>query len=99
MTTVLKIGRTAVLGVALALGAASGAEVMAQDATQVAGQVQNQAEEVVQEDDGGFEWGLLGLLGLGGLAGLARRPKPVVHEDPNRSHTTTNVRRVGDRTL
>jgi MYXO-CTERM domain-containing protein len=36
---------------------------------------------VVEEDDEGFEWGLLGLLGLGGLAGLARRPKPVVHDD------------------
>jgi MYXO-CTERM domain-containing protein len=67
--------------VGLMFGAFLTAPGMAQEATQVAGQVTSQAEDVVEEDDEGFEWGLLGLLGLGGLAGLARRPKPVVHDD------------------
>ena len=97
MTSMFKIMRTAVIALFLAFSAVSAAPVVAQDATQVAGQVQEEAEDVVEEDDGGFEWGLLGLLGLAGLAGLARRPKPVVHEDLNRSHTTS-VRRDDDRT-
>lgn len=85
MTTLLKVLRTGVLALMLAFSAVTAAPVMAQEATQAIGQVTNQAEDVVEEDDEGFEWGLLGLLGLAGLAGLARRPKPVVHEDLNRT--------------
>lgn len=97
MTTPLKIMRTAVIALFLTFSAASATAVVAQDATQVAGQVTDQAEDVVQEDDGGFDWGLLGLLGLGGLAGLMRRPQPVVHEDLTRSRTTSSADRVGVR--
>jgi len=31
--------------------------------------------QVVEEEDDGFDWGLLGLLGLLGLAGLTRKPE------------------------
>lgn len=89
MTELLKIMRAAVIAVVLAFSAVAAAPVVAQDATQVAGQVADEAEDVVEDDDDGFEWGLLGLLGLGGLAGLMRRPQPVVHEDLNRHRTTT----------
>lgn len=89
MTHMLKIMRTSVIALFLAFSAVSAAPVVAQDATQVAGQVADQAEDVVEEDEDGFEWGLLGLLGLAGLAGLMRRPQPVIHEDLNRTHATT----------
>jgi MYXO-CTERM domain-containing protein len=101
MTTPLKIVRTAVIALFLTFSAATA--VVAQDATEVAGQVTNQAEDAVKDDDGGFDWGLLGLLGLGGLAGLMRRPQPVVHEDLHRTGTGSTgrvgVRRDDDTTV
>lgn len=100
MTDILKIMRAAIIALLVAFSAVAAAPVAAQEATQVAGQVADEAEDVVEDDDEGFEWGLLGLLGLGGLAGLMRRPQPVVHEDLNRSRTTTadraGVRRDDD---
>lgn len=102
MSDMLKIMRAAVIALILAFSAVAAAPVVAQEeeATQVAGQVADEAEDVVEDDDEGFEWGLLGLLGLGGLAGLMRRPQPVVHEDLNRTHATTadraGVRRDDD---
>ena len=42
----------------------------------------------VDDDDDGFDPGLLGLLGLLGLAGLRRRPDVVHHVDPNRDPRT-----------
>lgn len=89
MTTLLQRIRTVIIALILAFSVASAAPVVAQDATEAADQVTEQAEDVVEEDDEGFDWGLLGLLGLGGLAGLFRRPQPVVHEDLNRTRTTT----------
>jgi MYXO-CTERM domain-containing protein len=94
----LKMLRMAIVALLLAVSAASAAPIMAQETTPVAGQVAGQAEDVVEDDDGGFEWGLLGLLGLAGLAGLMRRPQPVVHDDLNRSSTTTGARRDHDQT-
>lgn len=55
----------------------------------------DEAEDVVTEEDGGFEWGLLGLLGLAGLAGLMRRPQPVVHDVDRTANRPVN--RVDDR--
>lgn len=99
MTTMTKL-RAAVLALFLVLGAATGTQAIAQEeeATQAVGQVTDTAEDVVEEDDEGFDWGLLGLLGLAGLAGLMRRPQPVVHDDLRNSATTTRVDRDNDRT-
>lgn len=98
MSKSLILIRAAVVATMLSLGIVASAPVMAQDATEVAGQVTNQAEEVVEDDDDGFDWGLLGLLGLAGLAGLMRRPQPVVH-DIDRSRTADRaVTRTTDRT-
>lgn len=96
MTKMVTMMRMAVVALLLAFGAVAAAPAVAQDdeGTPIVGQVGNQAEEVVEDDDDGFEWGLLGLLGLLGLAGLFRRPQPVVHDDLNRSHTTTTGRDV-----
>ena len=49
------------------------------------------AAPVVQDDDDGFDWGLLGLLGLLGLGGLMRRDH---HRNDHRvaATTTTNPR-------
>lgn len=93
----LKVLRMLVIALLLAVSAASAAPVVAQETTPAPGQVTGQVEDVVEDDDGGFEWGLLGLLGLAGLAGLMRRPEPVVHDDLNRT-STTGVRRDDDRT-
>ncbi len=45
-------------------------------------------QRAVDNDNDGFDWGLLGLLGLGGLAGLSRKDdKRTVHtrtDTPNR---------------
>ena len=99
MTKLLKIMRSAVLALLLAFGAATAAPIVAQDATEVPEQVTEEAQDVVEDDDDGFEWGLLGLLGLAGLAGLMRRPQPVVHEELNRGGTAgTRVGRDDDRT-
>ena len=47
-------------------------------------------DTVVEEEDDGFDWGLLGLLGLLGLAGLARKPEErVQYRDPNVPASTT----------
>lgn len=80
MTKLILFIRAAIVAVMLAFGVVASAPVVAQDATEAVGDVQAQAEDVVEEDDEGFEWGLLGLLGLAGLAGLMRRPQPVVHD-------------------
>ncbi len=47
----------------------------------------NQDQVVENDDDDGFDWGLLGLIGLAGLAGLAGKDKksPTVYRDPNSS--------------
>lgn len=92
--TMMTMLRATLLALLLAFSAVATTHVVAQDATQVAGQVEDTAEDVVEEDDEGFEWGLLGLLGLAGLAGLMRRPQPVVHEDLNRARSTS-ADRVG----
>jgi MYXO-CTERM domain-containing protein len=94
----LKVLRMAIIALLLAVSAASAAPVVAQETTPAPGQVTGQVEDVVEDDDGGFEWGLLGLLGLAGLAGLMRRPQPVVHDDMNRTSRTTGVHRDDDRT-
>lgn len=45
---------------------------------------------VVEDDDDGFDWGLLGLLGLAGLAGLARKHDDrTVYRDPANPGATT----------
>lgn len=85
-------------GIALLLvfGVVGAQPVTAQDA---ATEVATEAADVVDdEDDGGFEWGLLGLLGLAGLAGLYRRPQPVVH-DADRSGFTSASDRIDNQGL
>jgi MYXO-CTERM domain-containing protein len=97
MTKYLMLLRMAIVAGMLMAGALMvSTPVSAQDATQVAGEAAAQAEDVVQEDDEGFDWGLLGLLGLAGLAGLMRRPQPVVH-DIDRTTTRTTGTRINDR--
>lgn len=46
---------------------------------------------VVEDEDDGFDWGLLGLLGLLGLAGLARKSDDRVpaYRDPQTTSTTS----------
>jgi hypothetical protein len=66
------------LALAFSLGAATPLAMHAQDdvATEVADVGDDVADEstaVVEDDDGGFEWGLLGLLGLLGLAGFMKK--------------------------
>lgn len=47
-----------------------------------------------EDDDDGFDWGLLGLLGLLGLAGLARKPEErVQYRDPNVDPAATSSTR------
>lgn len=92
--------RTAVIAALLLFGLVSAAPVAAQSemyAVAAAAQDVDPAEEVVEEEDGGFDdWGLLGLLGLLGLAGLTRKsPQPVVH-DADRAGTRTTGRVDGD---
>ncbi len=77
--------RTAAIAALLLFGLVGIGPAMAQDATEAvdtaAQEVEDTTEEVTEDDDGGFEWGLLGLLGLAGLAGLLRKaPQPVVHD-------------------
>ena len=68
--------------VALLLGASAAPSIaVAQDAGT------DTRTTIDDDDDDGFDPGLLGLLGLLGLAGL-RRPKTVVHTDPNRDPRT-----------
>ncbi len=85
MTKMLMMLRTAAIAALLLFGLVGVAPAVAQDATPPADsavqEVEDTTEEVTQDDDGGFEWGLLGLLGLAGLAGLLRKaPQPVVHD-------------------
>ena len=70
---------------ALLLGAFMTGGVAAQQEAEPALLAQ-EAEEVIEEEDEGFDdWGLLGLLGLAGLAGLMKRnPEPVVHTELDR---------------
>lgn len=97
MTRTLMLLRIAIVATMMVGGLLAATPASAQEATAVAGEVAAQAEDVVQEDDGGFEWGLLGLLGLLGLAGLMRRPQPVVH-DVDRTTTTRVDRDPNDTT-
>jgi MYXO-CTERM domain-containing protein len=93
MTKMLMMLRTAAIAALLLFGLVGVAPAVAQDATPPADsavqEVEDTTEEVTEDDDGGFEWGLLGLLGLAGLAGLLRKaPQPVVH-DTDRTGTRT----------
>lgn len=65
-----------VMALALTLGIAAPATIVAQD--QAATEVADTAAEVTDDDDDGFDWGLLGLIGLLGLGGLFRRNEPAV---------------------
>lgn len=67
--------RTTALAIAFGFGVAASGPVVAQadTAPQVVAQVDPLEEDVVEEEDEGFDWGWLGLLGLAGLAGLAKR--------------------------
>ncbi|MDQ3779802.1 MAG: WGxxGxxG-CTERM domain-containing protein [Chloroflexota bacterium] len=71
----------------------SGAVVQAQDTdTDAVDPPAAQVDEVV-EDEGGFDdWGLLGLLGLLGLAGLRRQPDRVVTPTVPRTDRIDEVR-------
>ncbi len=62
--------RKAIASAALAAMLSMGLGTAAMAATSTAPTAQ--VEEATTDDDGGFEWGLLGLVGLLGLAGLAR---------------------------
>lgn len=97
MSKYLMLLRTALIAALLMVGVLAAAPVSAQDSTPVgeeitteAEEIATEAEEVVEDEDDGFDWGLLGLLGLAGLAGLMRRPQPVVH-DIDRTTTGTRV--------
>lgn len=103
MSRLMLVLRSALIAVVMALGVVTaGAPVVAQDAaTEVAteaAETVDAAADTVEDDDDGFEWGLLGLLGLLGLGGLFRRPQPVVH-DTQRSGFTSAADRVDDRGL
>lgn len=67
LITVFRAGAVALLLCLFAAG-----PVMAQDATEPPVIAQTAGEE---DEDDGFDWGLLGLLGLAGLAGLRKRPE------------------------
>lgn len=74
--------RISALAIMVGLFAASPAYAQDDAATEVA----DTAAEVVSDDeDDGFDWGLLGLLGLLGLGGLLKKNDPPV--------TTTRVER------
>lgn len=96
MSRLILFLRLAVVAVLVAFGAVAATPAVAQDETEVVEEAEGaveetaaQAEDVVEEDDEGFEWGLLGLLGLLGLAGLFRRPQPVVHDVERPATRTT----------
>ncbi len=96
MTKLTMILRTVAIAVLLVFGLVGVAPAMAQDATEAvdtaAQEVEDTTEEVTEDDDGGFEWGLLGLLGLAGLAGLLRKaPQPVVHDTARTGTRTTDT--------
>ncbi len=74
----LKVLRTGALGLTLTSGLFVTESVMAQDATQVAGQAEQAAQQVEDEASGFDDWGLFGLLGLIGLGGLLKRPSTEV---------------------
>ena len=56
----------AAISLALLFGSVAVTPVMAQDV---------EDPVTTEEEDDGFDWGLLGLLGLAGLAGLMKRPE------------------------
>ena len=98
MSKVMLYVRLAIVAILMAFGLVAAAPAVAQEdaATEVvdeaegaADEAASQAEDVTEDDDDGFDWGLLGLLGLLGLAGLFRRPQPVVH-DVDRPTTRTS---------
>lgn len=68
-TTLTTKLRTTALAIAFGFGIAVSGPVVAQVDTPA----QVQAQEALEEEDEGFDWGWLGLLGLAGLAGLAKR--------------------------
>lgn len=68
----------------LGLASVSPAYAQVDPATEAA----DTASDVVEEDDEGFDWGLLGLLGLLGLGGLLKRDKD--------THTVARVDRTVD---
>jgi len=66
------------LALTFSLGAATPLAIHAQDdvateAADVGDDIADETTDVVEDDDGGFEWGLLGLLGLLGLAGFLKK--------------------------
>ncbi len=58
--------RTAIIACLLLVRAMVSAPVTTQDATEVVEEAVAQTEPVTDDDDDGFDWGLLGLLGLAG---------------------------------
>jgi MYXO-CTERM domain-containing protein len=99
LMTWLRAGSIAFL---LLLGAVAMQPATAQDAaTEVAttaAETVDTAANTVDDDDDGFDWGLLGLIGLLGLGGLFRRPRPVVH-DTDRTGFTGASDRIDNRGL
>ena len=96
MTKMLMMLRTAAIAALLLFGLVGVAPAMAQDATEpvdtAAQEVDDATDEVLEDDDEGFEWGLLGLLGLAGLAGLLRKaPQPMVHDTARTGTRTTDT--------
>ncbi len=79
------------LALTFSLGAATPLAIHAQDdvateAADVGDDIADETTDVVEDDDGGFEWGLLGLLGLAGLLGLRKKHEDTdIHVDARRN--------------
>ncbi|MBA2248155.1 MAG: hypothetical protein H0W23_08505 [Chloroflexia bacterium] len=78
-----------IAALAIVVGLFSASPVYAQDdaATEVA-DTASEVTDVAEDEDDGFDWGLLGLLGLLGLGGLLKKN--------DTTHTTTRVDRDVD---
>lgn len=102
--------RVAVVGALLMFGMVASAPVVTalDEAEDAADETTDTVDEVTDpvtdpvtdedDDDGFWDWGLLGLLGLLGLAGLFRQPKPVVHDTEPVGTRGTRANRVDDDT-
>ncbi len=89
LNTKLKHG-LGIAALAIMVGLFDAATTYAQE--EAATEVADTATAAVEEEDEGFDWGLLGLLGLLGLGGLLKK------NDDTRV-TTTPVGRTADRDL